>query len=73
MSFLIAAPELLAAAAVDLASINRALTAANAAAAAPDRRIARRCRGRGLDRCRGTIRVERPGVSSIQRASDGVS
>ncbi|WP_139828643.1 PE family protein, partial [Mycobacterium riyadhense] len=35
MSFLIAAPELLAAAAVDLASINRALTAANAAAAAP--------------------------------------
>jgi hypothetical protein len=69
MSFLIAAPEMVAAAATDLARVGSTLSAGNAADIVGDRGRRRR----GIGEHRRVVWRARPGVSGAERAGGDVS
>jgi len=73
MSYLIAAPEWLAAAATDLASVGSSISAANAAAAAPTTALVAAGADEVSAALAAAVRRARAGISGVERPGDDVS
>lgn len=73
MSYLVVVPELVAAAATDLANIGSSISAANAAAAAPDHGTGRSRRRRGIGGHSRVVRSACSGISSVECPGGDVS